>query len=167
MVAIGLKVQLAVSLQLQRALNNPSRGRRVSSSETYEKKLIYMLFNLKGSSCLALRELCVFRFMTARVRRKTPISFSPTLVSPEVVCEIRLQSSSNTKALSPSLFTLDSDPIKENTVAMCTQALRSGISNPAPEGPIQHTDDQDLQKTTAQTQLCWCILYKFSRFLFT
>ncbi len=51
----GLKVQIAVLVQLQRALHDPSRGIRVLSSQTmsFSKKLkyIYILFNHSCSSC--------------------------------------------------------------------------------------------------------------------
>ncbi len=48
----GLNVQIAVSMQLQRALHNPNRGKRVSSSDTiFKKTKRCILFNHKYSFC--------------------------------------------------------------------------------------------------------------------
>ncbi len=62
----GLKVQNAVSVQLQRALHDPSQGKRVLSSETIDhfpkkKKIIYFLTT---NACLALARLHAFYLVT-------------------------------------------------------------------------------------------------------
>ncbi len=54
--ASGLKVQISVSLQHQRALHDPSQGIRIASSKTighFLKEIkIDILFNHKCSSCI-------------------------------------------------------------------------------------------------------------------
>ncbi len=64
MVASGLKVQTALSMQLQRALHDPSHGIRVLSSETIghflNKRKIYIYFlTTNVDLALALRCACV------------------------------------------------------------------------------------------------------------
>ena len=85
----GLKVQIAVSVQLQRALHDPRRGIRVLSRETighFLKKNI--LFNHKCSSCTALR--CAMHYIITLEKLHLIFSSNFKIVQHCCFCKARL-----------------------------------------------------------------------------